>query len=343
MLCWQVIAAAQDDTTAAAKDSTQPWRRKPPLVFGYVQIHYRNAYDTGTDTLVDNSNFRVQRVRIGVKGYVYPWLAYDVEIDPRSPTIATVLRDAFFALKVIPRHDIRVGQQKIQFGYENRESSSNLFVVNRSEVSDNLSRGVTLRDIGIGLIGNVKVGPKGFRIEDAVTLVNGAGINVQNDDTPRKNLWGRVGVRWRRDTDGLTARFGISGATGDFIDPGNLPTPSDDIHIDFKRLGTDVEIDHSKFLINAEYVTGDDRDVDSGEKTSTNGYYVTLVAKPWRDFGPLVRYDALGVEDSQRWTYGAWYGVPNARFRVLVNYEYRKLRGGVRADDKFYIWTQFRF
>jgi hypothetical protein len=40
---------------------------------------------------------------------------------------------------------------------------------------------------------------------------------------------------------------------------------------------------------------------------------------------------------------GAYYGLPEARFRVIVNYEYRKLKDGTRADDKVYAWTQIRF
>ena len=36
-------------------------------------------------------------------------------------------------------------------------------------------------------------------LELAFTLVNGAGMNVQADDTPTKNGWGRVGLRWKND------------------------------------------------------------------------------------------------------------------------------------------------
>lgn len=131
------------------------WELTPPQFSGYIQVHYRHAFATGVDPLVDYDDFRVQRVRLGVQGSVFPWLSYDVKIDPRAPEISGVLRDAFVGFKVIPRHVIRVGQQKTQFGYENVESSTKLWAVNRSEVSDNLSRGLTLRDVGVGLIGEI--------------------------------------------------------------------------------------------------------------------------------------------------------------------------------------------
>ncbi len=104
----------------------------------------------------------MQRVRLGVRGDLYKWLSYEVEVDPRAPEVKGLLRDAYLAFKFIPRHQLRFGQQKTQFGYENRESSSDLFAVNRTELSDALSRGVNLRDIGVGVIGNVRLG-KGWR------------------------------------------------------------------------------------------------------------------------------------------------------------------------------------
>ena len=319
-----------------------PWRPKAPKVFGYIQIHYRRAFATGTDSLVDYDDFRVQRVRIGVKGDVFPWLSYDIEIDPRAPQVTGLLRDAFVAINAIPRQEIRVGQQKTQFGYENRESSTNLFAVNRTEVSDNLSRGVTLRDIGIGLIGSVKIGPRGFRIEDAVTLVNGAGMNVQADNTSRKNVWGRIGLRWKNDSSAFLARAGVSAATGDLVDPGDDPVdPADDFRLSFKRLGGDLELDHPRFFLSAEYVAGWDKDSTGGTE-AVHGYYINLVGKTRRGIGPIVRYDALGP-DFRRWTFGVYYGLPAARLRILLNYEFRKLKDGVRADDKLYAWTQVRF
>jgi hypothetical protein len=321
--------------------SSKRWKATPPKISGYVQVHFKHAYATGRDSSVDNDNFRVQRVRIGLKGDVFPWLSYDVEIDPRTPGIAGLLRDAFLTFRFIPRHELRVGQQKTQFGYENRESSSNLFAVNRTEISEDQGRGVNLRDIGVGLIGNMKLGG-GFRFEDAITVVNGAGMNVQMDDTPKKNVWGRAGVRYKNDkANSLLTRLGVSGGAGDFIDPNEPFDPSDDLHVDFKRMGVDFELDHSRFFLSTEYMFGWDEDLRSGETDDRGGYYVNLVGKTGKRFGPIVRYD-VWADDFRRWTLGAFYGLPSEPFRVLINYELRQLRDGSRQDDKLYIWTQVR-
>ncbi len=321
----------------------KPWSPKRPKVFGYVQAHYRYAFATGTDSLVDFDDFRIQRVRIGVRGDVYPWLSYDIEFDPRAPEISTVLRDAYTTFRFIPHHRLRVGQQKMQFGYENRESSTRLFAVNRAELSDNLSRGVNLRDIGLGLMGNLPLGPT-LRLEEAITIGNGAGMNVQADNTIRKNVWGRLGIRYKRDTLGtLLARIGISGASGDLIDEGDDPLdPADDFRLAFTRYGVDAEIDYRWGFLSAEYVSGTNENTMTGETDEPVGYYVSCAGKTrWRA-GPIVRLDTLD-DEFRRWTIGAYYGLPDERFRLMLNYERRTVKDGVRGDDKLYVWQQIRF
>lgn len=337
----QTSAGRAADGGSAADTAPEPSENRPHF-YGFMQTHYRHAFETGEDGVFDAPNFRVQRVRLGVRGRVRPWLSYEVEVDPRSPEVGGVLRDAFIAIRVIPRHQIRIGQQKTQFGYENRESSSDLFAVNRSELSDALSRGRNLRDVGVGLLGNVRIG-KGWRFEDAVTAVNGDGFNVQADSTRRKNVWGRAGLRYRRDRADLTVRVGVSGATGDQIAEGLDPIDTSDDYLEtFSRVGTDVQVEHRRFLMTAEYVRGSNENTVTGERDEPSGYYVNLVGKTHWRVGPIARLDTF-ADEFRRWTLGGYYGLPNTPFRVMVNYEYRELKDGVRGDDKLYIWTQVRF
>ena len=335
-LCHRVGYAQVDGSDSSAQHGKKPTVK----LSGYVQFFYRARFDVNRDGIVDPDFFRVQRVRIEIKGRITPHIRYDVEVDPRAPEITGVLRDAFISLDYIPHHNLRLGQQKTQFGYENRESSTRLFTVNRSEVSDNLSRGVTLRDIGLGLIGRWSL-QKGFAIEDAITLVNGSGMNVQADSTKRKNLWARIGGRYKRDS--VTARLGLSFASGDqqeVADPGPPRVPG--FTFDFRRWGADVEVDHPWGFLAAEYVKGEDNAPASVPDASgtRSGYYVILAGKTRWHLGPLVRYDQL--ETYQRWTYGAFYGLPSDDLRLLLNYEVWQDDLG-RHDDKLYLWIQTRF
>lgn len=334
--------------TPPDQKSSKALKLRPPRVFGYMQAFYRYAFKTGSDNVVDNPNFRVQRVRIGVKGDVNPVTSYDIEFDPRAPEITGVLRDAFISFKVIPHHQIRVGQQKMLFGYENNESSTRLYAVNRTEVSDNLSRGDTLRDIGVGLIGNIPLGGN-VRIEDGITIGNGNGMNTQDDTTRRKSIWGRVGMRYKdRDGGGPVVRLGTSVGVGDLIDEGDDPVdPADDFRLTFKRLGADIEVDHRLFFFSTEFVAGLDENTAIQETDRPIGWYLNLVGKtPWRA-GPIVRYDTFDT-DFRRWTLGAYYGLPKDSLRFMINYELRlnmeESTGTIgRGDDKLYFWTQARF
>jgi len=318
-------------------------KAKPKIaVSGYVQTHFFHSSDTNGDDEVSPDRFRVLRVRIMFKGAINPHVSYDVEIDPRAPAHQGLMRDAFITLNYIPHQDIRIGQQKTQFGFENDISSSRLYYVNRSELSDSLMRGINLRDIGIGLIGHVPLGG-GFRFEDAVTLVNGNGFNPPgtDDNNNRKNVWGRLGGRYHRKSTDLTIRLGLSGANGNQLDEGNDPVdPNDDFTVEFERLGADLEIDQKWFFLATEYAKG--WDSAGGSTDVTHGYYVTLAGKtPWR-VGPMVRYDTLDAE-FRRWTFGAYYGLPEDDVRVLLNFERRKLEDEEPGDDRYYLQLQVRF
>lgn len=344
---WQEIAEVLGDKAKRPKDpmmkalkkkqkekaeKDEGWKLKEPELGGYVQVHFRQPFHTGADPAVDFNDFRVQRVRIGAAGEVFPWLGYVVEVDPRAPEIRGILRDAYLELKGFHQR-LRIGQQKTQFGYENRESSTELYAVNRSEMADSLARANNLRDVGIGLIGFIPLGG-GFKLENALTLTNGAGLNVQADDTGTKNLWGRVGVRFENAAWGdLDVRLGGSGGWGDFIDVTDT--------IVFRRAGGDVEIDQTWFFVSAEYAYA--WDFVNGDPEERAGYYVNLVGKtPW-SLGPTVRYDAVPAEGFERYTFGAYWGMPNDLLRVMINYELRLLKDGERGDDKLFIWTQVEF
>ena len=173
--------------------------------------------------------------------------------------------------------------------------------------------------------------------------MGGSLLNVQADNTPKKNVWGRVGVRYKNKPGDLMFRFGLSGATGDLIAEGNDPIdPKDDFRQTFNRLGTDVQIDHKRFFLSAEYVKGHDENALTGGGDDRSGYYVSVAGKTRFAVGPIFRFDTLG-DEFRRWTLGAYYALPKAPLRVMLNYEFRKLRDGARADDKFYVWTQVRF
>lgn len=330
----QQVPAAE----SATEDSTKTKKDRKPEVFGYIQVFFKARREANGDGLTEPSVFRDQRVRIGVKGKVSQHVGYNVEIDPRAPDITGILRDGFITLDYLPHQEIRIGQQKTQFGYENSASSSRLFVVNRSEVSDGLGRGINLRDIGVGLVGFVRLGG-GFRLENAITLVNGSGLNVQADSTKRKNVWGRLGLRYKRDS--LIVRVGASGASGDQREPADPGPPATaPFTFSFTRLGAGLEVTHPRLFLAAEYVTGKDQSSVPGVSGRQSGYYAIVAGKTRWGVGPILRYDR--AEEFKRWTVGAYAGLPSEDVSLLLNYEMFRDDLG-KHDDRFYVRLQTRF
>lgn len=329
--------AMRPDTARA--DSARTPRYPTLKVSGFVQVFHKVRFDDDGSGTTEPALMRVQRARITFQGAVNRHVRYEMDIDPRAPELAGILRDAYISLDYIPHHSLRIGQQKTLFGYENPISSSRLFVVNRAEISDNLSRGINLRDTGIGLVGSYDLS-KHLRLEDAFTIVNGAGLNVQADSTHRKNVWGRLGLRYRRDD--VTLRFGASAGSGDVQEPEDPGPPVEPAFLyTFTRLGTDVVLDHPRAFFAAEYVMGQNTMAPPlGERERLAGYYLLAAGKTRWNLGPIVRYDVF--EDFQRVTLGAYVGRPTDDVSLLFNYEVFRDETGPH-DHRVYLRLQTRF
>jgi hypothetical protein len=318
---WSPLVVCLLASSAWAEKPEKPEKPKVKLS-GFMTVWYKLRVDQNGDGVTDPDAFRLGKVVLRAKGRVDERVGYVVEIDPRSPTLAGVMRDAYVALHLIDHHQIRLGQQKTPFGYENWQSTRELYTITRSELSEGLGRGVTHRDIGIGLVGKIPIDDI-WRIEDAIAVVNGNGFGQQFDDTELKNVWARIGARADLSSD-VTIHFGLSGAIGDQMsepDPGPPPIPSE--RFAFRRAGADVEVDHPWFFANAEYAMGwDTLPADGGETESSMAYFLLVAGKtPWHA-GPVLRYDAFDADDFSRITVGGYYGEPAARVRALAHYEY---------------------
>ncbi|NUN13554.1 MAG: hypothetical protein HUU55_07955 [Myxococcales bacterium] len=326
----------------AAQDGSSKEKTYPNLtVSGYLQTQAFIPLDTQDDGIEDNSAFSIKRLRLRFRGEIIDKLGYTVMIDPS--TINNLVRDAFISLKYIPHHEIRLGQMKTLFGYENPESSTRLYTVNRAYASDALGRGKDARDIGVGLFGDWDL-PDGFGLEYGATLVNGAGPNTVNDDTARKNVWGRAGVRYKNEDAGkLNVRIGGSFGVGNYLKTKD-PDVADsvDTEVDFLRYGADLVVDTDWFHFSAEFLMGNDDLV--GGAVDKMGFFATAVGFLPYHFGIITRFDQfdpnVDKEDdlARRAVFGAMYDVDAWRARLIVTYE--KDLSETEKDDRMYVWAQ---
>lgn len=322
-----VGASGTEDVSAPTKSK----KKKDAQVKGYIQFHFNQPIDTNSNGAAPN-RFRVQRARVTFEGKVNERVSYEMDIDPRSPQVTGLMRDAYVDIKLSAKHRLRAGQQKVKFGYINQRSSSSLYTVNRPEMADELSRGINLRDIGVSLLGEMPM-RSATHFEYAVSVVNGAGINAQQDNNKKKNVSGRIGL-FNEDENGEW-QFGFSAAVGDMFETSNNPLYDGGYFRDFQRVGTDFLIERSRFAINGEYAVGKHEEKERDREETVHGYYLTLVGKTHEAMGPILSYD--GIDADGRITLGGYYGKPTDVFRLLLNYEKRT------SDDRLYLWMLTRF
>jgi len=321
-----------------------------PKVGGHLQVLGVARPDTDDSGDHDPTAFLVRHARVGVHGKIARGLKYEIEAELSEPQ--RPLRDAFISVEVIPRHRIQIGQQKVPFGYENNVASTKLLVIRRSFVSTELARGPTLRDLGIAVYGDWGL-PAGLAIEYGLAVVNGAGQNVVEDDTPGKTYWGRAALSFAAPALEFAATVGTSLGWGDRfataaseLDDEAADESTVGLPYDFNRYGVDLELFWRYASFAAEYVRGTDF-VQIGD-VLRDGWYLLLAGHLPGRFGPIGRwqrftenlaYPGIKVE---RWTAGAyWDALPKGRARLLANYEFD--RSTDRKDDRFTLMAQVVF
>jgi hypothetical protein len=341
---------------AAAQDA------KAPQFYGFINVQ---ASQVDAPTPASNSStLELRRARIGARGDVTPNIGYVVLFDAADVSV----KDAFVSLKnvsVLPGLELRAGQWKTPFGYEQPESDTKLLWVNGSYVVQALARSTTTtsltassdaRDVGVGIVGKWKLsGPLGAEL--AASVVNGAGPS-RRDDLNEKNVWGRAGATFKRGT--LAVRAGGSygyghqlaglGANAKFDGVG---TPVDDTSFHFLTYGADVTVDTPWFFLASEIIQSE-RDVwnhATGERPNVlaRGWYAGVYGKtPW-NVGPVFRaerYDrngSMGADANERYTVGAYADVLPINARLIFDYELDESDAAVRTGNRAVLFAQVIF
>ncbi|MGC4001556.1 MAG: porin [Anaeromyxobacter sp.] len=353
-------APAPVTAPAAAKPAS-----KGPQLYGFVQLQLSQLKPPSPAH--DSSTFEVRRARLGARGDLTGQIGYAAIYDFADSS----LKDAVIAGKNLgwaPGVELRFGQFKTPFGWEQPESDYKLLWVYSSYVVQALARSTTTssvtatpdaRDIGAQLLG--KWGGPALTGELTAAVTNGAGPN-RKDDLDRKNLWGRAGLAGKLGP--VSLRGGVSyahgrqlaglGANAKFDGVGTF---TDDTFFDFDTVGGDVELDSKWLFVAAEYIQSDrDQSVyAAGVATETSykarGWYAGAYGKtPWR-VGPVVRveqYDRNRSTDddtAERYTLGLYYDLDQVpvNTRLIFNYELDQSDDGVKVGDRAVLLGQVIF
>jgi hypothetical protein len=337
-----LVAAVFIGMSAQAQGCAEPTSEEGVNVFGFLQTQY----DYG---LFDEpeSSFGFNRARIGVMGNVPYDFSYYVVLEASPFKLdgpKAYLLDAFITYNRFSFAKISVGSFKVPFGLELSTPCNALHTINRSKVVSELT--APDRDMGLMLLG----GSDTTLFRYAVSYTNGTGLLVTDIDT-YKDFIGRVLVQptsW--------AHVGGSFKTGRSA---NLEDPSLEDNTTM-RYGFEAEVDIFNFIVQAEYIYGEDNgaytvgggcggdpEVVIGSIKRSGMYGMILYNTPW-NLQPVLKYENYNndIDEAnnmeQITTFGLNYFF-NEWTRLQVNYEYKAEQAHEVNNDMFMVQLQVKF
>jgi phosphate-selective porin O/P len=225
------------------------------------------------------SQFRLRRAEISVKGEILPkQVSYNVMIDAakvrettkvtvagppdamgnpttttiNNPTSAVSALQDFYITGMTKYADLSLGQFKIPVSWEGYNSSGKLVFPERAVISNTFG---DKRDLG------VRVAKTFEQFGYSAGVFNGSGLDSFDNNTQKD-----VALRLEYyPVKGLT----IAGVTYDSVAHRSLAGTKD-------RWEGDVRWESGPYLIQAEYIRGQDVAKDNTDAVTAQGYYVTL-------------------------------------------------------------------
>ncbi len=304
-----------------AQEGKVPVSARQPVDFSaFAQIRYTQYSAEGTDT------FSLRRVRLAFSAAVLNNLDFKVQVE-QTKSIGLV--EAYFSYHLGQWAEIRAGQFKIPFSYENLTSASAQDFINRSSVIDTLCPG---RDIGSQGrdIGAMVMLHNSF-FEGAFGLFNGAGINrLDNDDHKDKAF--RVTITpWR----GLT----LGGSWYDGLWP-EKPEVTSRLR---RRQGLEGQLRSGSFVLCGEYIRARNYDQEaSGWVAQVSLFLRQGLLQPVLRFESLDRDRSLPDDEEEVWTYGLNIHL-GSRTKLQLNQESHQLKGENKKNKIYLLQFQVGF
>lgn len=336
-----IIAGLLGISGAKAQGCATPKSAEGVNVFGFLQTQYDYLmYDK------PESNFGFNRARIGAMGNIPYDFSYYVllETSPfKKDGPKAYLLDAFITYNRFSFASASIGSFKVPFGLELSTPCNSLHTINRSKVVNELTS--PDRDMGVMLLG----GSDTTLVRYSVALTNGTGLLLKDPDT-YKDVVGRVVLQPAKWINvGGSFKFGKSKNTD--------PTLGDNT---YQRFGGELELDFSKFLVQSEFIYGEDNGSYTvgggcgGDPTLVQGsvkragmFVMALYNTPW-NLQPVIKYEnynsdldkANSIE--QITTFGVNYFF-NEWVRLQVNYEYAAEKAKEIKNDRIMVQLQAKF
>lgn len=349
----------------AGQTIVKPAGREPMFSVGGLVQAQADLGDKGDSRFTTgNDRFYLRRARINAAGRFLEEFDFRVEVDlagslAEATGTRAQLTDGYITWNRFDFANVRVGQFKTPFGYEQLASDPRLFSIERTLVNDRLTAS---RQIGAQIGGDLF--DKKFSY--ATGLFNGTGVNTSANDND-KFLWaGRVSaVAWQGNWLGLDSQWTLGAdalTTGD----SNLPSQPSEFGFDLvpggakdnafagrrKSGGLDTQLHVGPFDLWAEYLRARFKPLDRIPASSfdADGWYVqTAYFVVPKQLQAVLKYDAfdpnlsLGGNRTRTWTFGANWLLKADDIKLQFNYLLSDIDGVPAKNKKLILRLQTIF
>lgn len=335
-------------------------KEKSMKIGGFIQGQYETGDAPDARYAGIEDRFLLRRARVNVAGTFKEDFDYKLEADFGANALGeqtayrAQLTDVFINWSKYEFANVKFGQFKTPFGYEQLVSDTKLTTIERSLPNDRITDG---RQIGLGLSGDFFK----KRLSYSAGVFNGSGVNTSANDNESYMWAGRVsGVAFDgkvadRDTrvavgvNALTSRDKGTTKTGFGFD--SVPGGAVD-NLFFGRrnsYGIDAQIKWWLFGLEAEYLLAHFEPSNRlpSDDIDGDGWYVMGTAEVWpKRLQALVKYETfnpnrdLAGDSSDVWTFGLTYFLKGDDIKFAVNYLLGTSGAGTARDNQGRLLTR---
>lgn len=346
-----------------AQGCASPSSEEGVTVWGYLQPELNTYFEDETRV-----QFGFRRMRLGVMGNIPYDFGYYVLLetsqflnpDNNSP----FLLDAFITYNRFEYARFAIGSFKYPFGLELGQTGCHqLYTIRRSRIVDEMTanyRGTSNRDIGFQMLGGNATSFFSYQ----VAITSGYGIQLNDEQKSSGNLLDSYAVTGRVAFQPISGfKVGVSGRTGQHpAEAEGVENPDTKV-----RYGVDVSYFTSNWMIQGEYISGEDQGsytagggCDGGAQTmigtqNTNGWYMMAAYKFPFNLEPVYKVESYesntGSNEAGSPTVGAssmiqTFGLnfyPNDWTRLQMNYVYSSEDPAEINNDALLLQVQVKF
>lgn len=256
--------------------------------FGRVHLDVSHFDDDASDR---SSNANLRRARLGFKGNLGEDFKYNTEIDFAEEDVD--IKDVSLTYTGLDVADIKIGNNKPSFGFENNTSSNYIMTMERSTATNAFTRSEIL---GANLLGGGETWSWGLGVfnEDAGNSDTGDDEDISVDGRVTTNVLAAInkdddnvlhvgaGISHRRPTGNVRFRARPVGDGADIIDTGNFAAV-DSVDVMSVELGSVI----GPFTFQGEYFNaqvsrnGGNRDADFDGYFAQAGWFITGEQRPY--------------------------------------------------------------